>query len=83
MLFTGIGSMLAVHMLRTPPRSPTEAAKGNMLARDLFFFDLQKAGLWIARRGMMSLSLPLSTADYDAMVAAVDDFAASRGDLLH
>ena len=81
--FTGIGSMLAVHMLAAPPHSPTEAAKGNMQARDLFFFDMQKAGLWLARRGMMSLSLPLTTADYDTMVAAVDEFAASRGDLLH
>ena len=44
---------------------------------------MQKAGIWLARRGMMSLSLPLSSADYDTLVAAVDEFAASRGDLLH
>jgi glutamate-1-semialdehyde 2,1-aminomutase len=83
MCFTGIGSMLSVHMLRTPPHSPVEAAKGNTLARDLFFFDMQKAGIWLARRGMMSLSVPLTAADYDKLVAAVEEFASTRGHLLH
>ncbi len=84
MLFTGIGSMPVgcTYATRRRARSPTEAAKGNQLARDLFFFDMQKAGLWLARRGMMSLSLPLTAADYDTVVAAVEEFAASRGDLL-
>jgi len=83
MCFTGIGSMLNVHMLPMPPHSPVEAAKGNMQARDLFFFDLQKAGIWLARRGMMSLSVPLTAADYNALVAAVEEFASTRGHLLH
>ena len=83
MCFTGIGSMLSVHMLHSPPHSPVEAAKGNLQARDLFFFDLQKAGIWLARRGLMSLSVPLTDADYDTLVAAVEEFASTRGHLLH
>lgn len=82
MQFTGIGSMIAVHMLRGPVRSPADAAKGNMKARDLFFFDLLKSGFWIARRGMMALSVPLTPADHDGMVAAVEEFATSRKSLL-
>ncbi|MCW3476665.1 aspartate aminotransferase family protein [Limobrevibacterium gyesilva] len=82
MQFTGRGSMLAVHMTRTPIRSPADAAKGNAKTRDLFFFDLQKAGNWIARRGMMVLSLPLTPADIDSLVDAVEEFATSRAHLL-
>jgi glutamate-1-semialdehyde 2,1-aminomutase len=82
MQFTGRGSMLAVHMLKGEIRSPRDAAKGNALAKDLFFFDLQKAGIWIARRGMMVLSLPLTQTDMDAFAEAVEEFATSRRDLL-
>src|ERR1019366_2627140 len=53
MLFTGIGSMLAVHMLAAPPRSPTEAGKGNMPARDLLFLDMQKVRIWLDRGGVL------------------------------
>ena len=56
-------------------RSPRDAAKGNALAKDLFFFDLQKAGIWIARRGMMVLSLPLTGSDLDAFVDQRADVA--------
>ena len=82
MQFTGRGSMLAVHMLRGPIRSPADAAHGNAKAKDLFFFDLQKAGFWFARRGMMVLSVPLTAADIDSFVAAVEEFVSSRRELL-
>lgn len=82
MQFTGRGSMIAVHMLRGPVRAPSDAAKGNMKARDLLFFDLLRSNFWIARRGMMALSVPLTPADYDAFVAAVEEFVTSRRTLL-
>jgi glutamate-1-semialdehyde 2,1-aminomutase len=63
-------------------RSPADAAKGNTKARDLYFFDMQKAGFWLARRGMLALSVPLTEADYDAYVAATEEFIASRRALL-
>jgi glutamate-1-semialdehyde 2,1-aminomutase len=82
MCFTGRGSLLAVHMLPAPPRTPAEAALGNAAARDLFFFDALRAGFWLARRGMMALSLPLTEADADAFAGAVEEFIAVRGALL-
>ncbi len=78
MQFTGIGSMIAVHMRRGPIRSPADAAGGNMVARDLLFFDLVRSGFWLARRGMMALSLPLTDKDADGLVAAVEEFASVR-----
>jgi len=82
MQFTGRGSMIAVHMLRGPVRAPSDAARGNMKARDLLFFDLLRSNFWIARRGMMALSVPLTQDDYDAYVAAVEEFVVSRRSLL-
>ena len=82
MQFTGRGSMLAVHMTEAPIRRPADAAAGNMAARDLFFFDMLRAGFWIARRGMLSLSLPLTEADADRFAAAVGQFLVARGELL-
>jgi glutamate-1-semialdehyde 2,1-aminomutase len=82
MCFTGRGSMLAVHMLPEAPRTPAQAAAGNAAARDLFFFDAVRDGFWLARRGMMALSLPLTEADADAFAESVGEFIAVRGPLL-
>jgi len=82
MRFSGRGSLLAVHMLAEVPRTPAEAAAGNGVARDLFFFDMVRAGFWLARRGMMALSLPLTEADADGFAEAVGEFIAVRGALL-
>ncbi len=83
MQFTGIGSMLAVHMLRGPVRTPEDAARGDAKLKELFFFDMLAAGIWLARRGMMALSLPIGDAECDRLAAAVEDFCQSRRSLLN
>jgi glutamate-1-semialdehyde 2,1-aminomutase len=82
MQFTGIGSMLSVHMLRDPVRTPDDAARGDPKLKELFFFDLLAAGIWMARRGMMALSLPIGDAECDRLASAVEDFCQSRRSLL-
>ena len=82
MQFTGIGSMLSVHMLRGPIRSPDDAARGDQKLKELFFFDMLAAGIWLARRGMMALSLPIGDAECDRLSASVEDFCQSRLSLL-
>jgi glutamate-1-semialdehyde 2,1-aminomutase len=39
-------------------------------------------GIWVARRGMMNLSLPIGTAETDALCAAFEEFVTVRGNLL-
>jgi glutamate-1-semialdehyde 2,1-aminomutase len=80
--FTGIGSMLAVHFLRGPVRSPADAARGDAKLKELFFFDMLSHGIWLARRGMMTLCLPIGDAECDKLAAAVEEFLASRKSLL-
>jgi glutamate-1-semialdehyde 2,1-aminomutase len=82
MQFTGIGSMLAVHFTREPVRSPADAAKGDQQLKELFFFDMLAQGIWLARRGMLTLCLPIGDAECDKLVAAVEEFLSSRRSLL-
>jgi glutamate-1-semialdehyde 2,1-aminomutase len=83
MQFTGIGSMLSVHMLRGPVRTPDDAARGDQKLKELFFFDMLAAGIWMARRGMMALCLPIGDTECDRLAQAVEDFCQSRRSLLN
>jgi len=82
MQFTGVGSMLAVHMLRGPVNAPADAARGDAKLKELFFFDMLERGVWLARRGMMALSLPIGEAECDHLADAVQDFLEERRSLL-
>ncbi len=79
--FTGIGSMLAVHTMRGAVRSPADAAKSDAKLKELFFFDLLAHGIWLARRGMMTVSLPIGDAECDQLADAVQEFLSVRRSL--
>jgi glutamate-1-semialdehyde 2,1-aminomutase len=83
MQFTGIGSMFAVHFTREPVRSPVDAAKGDPKLKELFFFDMLAQGIWLARRGMFTLCLPIGDAECNRLACAVEEFLASRRSLLN
>jgi glutamate-1-semialdehyde 2,1-aminomutase len=82
MQFTGIGSMLALHTMRGPVTSPERAAQADPKLKELFFFDMLAHGIWLARRGMITVSLPIGDPECDALVAAVQDFLSVRRSLL-
>ncbi len=81
MQFTGMGSMIGVHMTDRPIRNETDARQGNAALLDLFWFDLLARGIWFAKRGMMALSIALDAADADRLAAAVAEFADARAPL--
>jgi glutamate-1-semialdehyde 2,1-aminomutase len=81
MQFTGLGSMIGVHMTDAPIHNAADAAKGHAGMLDLFYFDLLARGVWMAKRGMMALSIALDEADADKLIAAVEEFAESRAPL--
>ncbi|OYV34076.1 MAG: hypothetical protein B7Z80_22245, partial [Rhodospirillales bacterium 20-64-7] len=80
--FTGIGSMLAVHTQRDPITSPEVAAKDDAKLKELFFFDMLANGIWLARRGMMTVSLPIGDAECGRLEAAVQEFLSTRQSLM-
>jgi glutamate-1-semialdehyde 2,1-aminomutase len=82
MRFTGLGSMAAPHFGPGPfdrAYAPTPQQEG---LREVFFFDMLEAGLYLARRGMVALSLPVGQMEIERFVAAVAEFVTVRGALL-
>jgi glutamate-1-semialdehyde 2,1-aminomutase len=69
---SGLGSVMNLH----------PACGASATVKDLVFFELIARGFYIARRGLIALSLPVSDADVDAMVAAFDDILSARRELL-
>jgi len=80
--FTGRGSMMNIHFTRAPIRSAEDIKHTNQDLRGLFFFDLLERGIYVARRGMMNLSMPLGEPEVAAMVAAFEEFVTVRRTLL-
>ena len=78
MHFSGIGSMMQPHFREGPILRPYQASAEEEALRELFFFDMLAAGIYIARRGMAALSLPVGEAECERAVAAVDEFCAVR-----
>ena len=82
MQFTGLGSMATPHFRWGPVDRPYTATAEEDGLRELFFFDMLREGLYLARRGMVALSLPVSQSDLDRFTAAVTEFVQSRAPLL-
>jgi glutamate-1-semialdehyde 2,1-aminomutase len=74
MQVTGRGSMLCVHPQSKPIKRPADQAGSSQDARKLLHLDLNLRGFYLARRGFMSLSLPLTQQDHDNLVAAFESF---------
>ena len=72
--FTGLGSMMNVHMCAGTVSSIRDLSSSIEPLRDLFYFDMLTKGLWLARRGMINLSLPLGDAECAHLVHAVETF---------
>jgi glutamate-1-semialdehyde 2,1-aminomutase len=78
MQFTGAGSMMAAHFRAGAITKRYDNTAAEEKLRELFFFDMLEAGFYLARRGMIALSLPITDADCDRLVQAVREFAALR-----
>lgn len=82
MHFSGLGSMIQPHFRGGPILRPYKATATEEALRELYFLDLLAAGIYIARRGMIAMSLPTGDGERERLVAAVDEFCALRGPLM-
>ena len=73
MHWTGLGSLMTVHFQREPIRAARDIREATEL-RELFHLGMLARGFYLARRGMVALSLEIGDAECDAFVAAVADF---------
>jgi glutamate-1-semialdehyde 2,1-aminomutase len=78
----GQGSMLCFHPQRAPVKRPADLAKASPELRKLMHLELNLRGIYIARRGFMSLSLPMTEADHDTLVAAFEGYLADYSGML-
>jgi len=85
----GIGSMLNIHFQagaieRPQDLWPKDEAAATRLAdlQKLLHLDLIDQGQYLARRGFITLSLPMTAADFSRFEAAFDEFLALRGSVL-
>lgn len=86
----GVGSILAVHFHRGtvtkaqdlwPKDAAAAAVYGDL--QKLLHLDLIAQGQYMARRGFISLSLPMTEADIARFAAAFEEFLAVRGALVN
>lgn len=80
--FTGVGSTMNIHFQRGAVTRPEDLAAEPKDFFKLFHFDLLEAGVYIARRGQINLSLPMTAADTGKIVAATRGFLLRRSTLI-
>ena len=71
---TGCGSIIGLHWQAEPIRRPSDTEATRPAARALSHLEMIRRGFYFARRGFISLSLPLEAGDYDDFVDAFADF---------
>ncbi|MBV6657504.1 MAG: aminotransferase class III-fold pyridoxal phosphate-dependent enzyme [Devosiaceae bacterium] len=75
---TGVGSLMNIHAVRDPIVRPEDLAGSNEAAKELLFLDLLDAGIYIARRGFIALSVAATDDDLDTFTRRLDDCLAAR-----
>ncbi|MBC7799750.1 MAG: aspartate aminotransferase family protein, partial [Gemmatimonadaceae bacterium] len=81
MQWTGLGSMMTAHFQRDPIQSPSDVQADPGL-RELFFLEMLHRGFYLARRGMIALSLEIGDEETTRFLDAVSDFVQACGPLL-
>ncbi|NBY45253.1 MAG: aminotransferase class III-fold pyridoxal phosphate-dependent enzyme [Acidimicrobiia bacterium] len=77
---SGFGSMMCLHALTEAPRSAVDVAKRDSVLQELLFFGLLERGIYIAPRGMINLSLPLTDDQLAIVLDGLDDTLKSVAD---
>ena len=62
--------------------SAADLAGSDPRVKDLIYFALLERGVFMARRGMVALSLPFGDAEVEQFVAALDDVLATHQTVL-
>jgi glutamate-1-semialdehyde 2,1-aminomutase len=77
MQWTGLGSLLTAHFQTEPIRAARDIQPQPQL-RELFHLDMLDRGFYLARRGMIALSLEIGDEECRSFCRAVEQFAADR-----
>ncbi len=79
---TGLGSLMNVHAISVTVRNADDLVGQDENLKRLFFFDMLEEGIYLARRGLIALSLPIGNVEAGRLMAAVKRFIDRRKKLL-
>jgi glutamate-1-semialdehyde 2,1-aminomutase len=72
MCVTGWGSMLTIHTVAGPVRSPADLRHADVELKELLFHELLDRGVYVAPRGFVALSLAVTDDDVAEFVGALE-----------
>jgi glutamate-1-semialdehyde 2,1-aminomutase len=73
MSVTGMGSLMTIHAVHGPVRSPSDLAASDPHLKELLLHELLHRGIYLAARGYMALSAAITDDDCDRFVDALTD----------
>jgi glutamate-1-semialdehyde 2,1-aminomutase len=76
---SGRGSLMTIHPAQHPVIASVPLTEAESAVKELVFFGLVNRGFWLARRGMMTVSIPTTDAMCDELVAAFTDVVTAYG----
>ena len=79
---TGFGSMMMVQLADGPYRHARDSARVPAEARALCQLEMIAQGIYVSRRNMFNLSLPMGEAEFDRIAGAFDAFLAEHAAVL-
>ncbi len=79
---TGIGSLMNLHASTKEILSEDDLSKEENTVKDLFFFFMLEEGFYVARRGFIVLSLPLTDDDIGRFTASFESFVDKYANIL-
>jgi glutamate-1-semialdehyde 2,1-aminomutase len=75
MQFTGLGSLMNMHPVAQKVRGVEDLQDADVRLKDLFFYHLMDRGIYVARRGFITVMLPIGEGERRALVQATKEFA--------
>jgi glutamate-1-semialdehyde 2,1-aminomutase len=79
---SGRGSLLTIHPAPHPVIASAPLTDAQAAVKELLFFGLVNRGFWLARRGMLTVSIPVTDAMCDDLVAAFAEVVATHREAL-
>jgi glutamate-1-semialdehyde 2,1-aminomutase len=70
---SGRGSLMTIHPAPYPIIASVPLTEAQAAVKELVFFALVNRGFWLARRGMLTVSIPTTDAMCDELVVAFAD----------
>ena len=80
--FTGIGSMMSLHFRDGEISTFDDVQAGRQELRPLMQHDFLARGIYVGRRGMFNLMLPMTETEFAFLEDVLDEFLSSRASLL-